>query len=69
MVEFVGKAGGRAISVEVLLDSRHVGSLMLTLGQWDRLRAHRREASASTLAGLTIAVEADPDYEPVDVPS
>lgn len=62
MLEIIGRAGsGGEIIATVTLDAKHVGHITLTLAQWDRLRAHRRDAQTSERAGLQIVIEAERD--------
>ena len=59
MIEFEGQPNYDArVEVSVALDSETVGTLTMTLAQWDRLRQHRRDATTSERAGLAIHVHA-----------
>lgn len=47
------------IEVSVFLDSAQVGTINVTLDQWDRLRLHRTLTSAAITAGVAIHVYAE----------
>lgn len=58
MIEFTGRGEEGSVAVSVYLDSGGIGTLYVTLAQWDRLREHRRDGRASEGSGLQIVVEA-----------